>query len=121
MINGLKLAMCGEEIILALDERIEHYRSSIQFKRDEIAGTVERPQGLYSEVPAETVEEEILIEQHRMHMLMMIRGHILEGQTYLIGRKDLEFAELLPQPPGPGPELDLSNGIRWVARPSTLA
>lgn len=115
MINGLKLAMTGEEIIAGLNERIEHYRSTIQFKRDEIEGKVERPDGIYSEVPAETVEEEILIEQHRMHTLMMIRGHILQDQIYLVGKRDLEFAELLPLPPGPGPELDLTKGIRWIA------
>jgi hypothetical protein len=120
MINGLRLAMSGDEIILALNERIEQYRSSIRFKRDEIEGKVERPQGMAWEVPAEAVEEEILIEQHRMHTLMMIREHILEGQTYLIDRRDLAFAELLPQPPGAGPDLDPSKEMRWVARPVTL-
>jgi hypothetical protein len=116
MIDGLKLAMTGEEVLLSLNERIERYRSRIQFKQDEIDGKVDPPPGPHWEVPAETVEEEILQHRHGMHILMMIRDHILQGETYLISRRDMEFAELFPDPPGPAAELDPTKGIRWVAR-----
>ena len=56
MMDGLKLAITGEELILGLNERIERYRSTIQFKRDQISGKVEPPKELYWEVPAGTVE-----------------------------------------------------------------
>ena len=117
MIDGLKLAITGEELILALNERIERYRSTIQFRRDQISGKVEPPKEPdYWEVPAETVEDEIRQHQHRIHVLMMIRDHILTGETYLIGRRDLAFAELMPDPPEPGPDWDPSKPLRWVPR-----
>jgi hypothetical protein len=43
-------------------------------------------------------EPEILVVEKRMRTLEMIRDHIWEGHTYFLGRKDLEFAELLPRP-----------------------
>ena len=116
MIDGLKLAMTGEELILALNERIERYRSTIQFKRDQIEGKAEPPKEPYWEVLAETVEDEIRQHQHRIHVLMMIRDHILTGETYLIGRRDLAFAELMPDPPEPSTEWDPSKPLRWVPR-----
>ena len=63
MIDGLKLAITGEELILALGERIERYRSTIQYKRDQIDGKAEPPKEPYWEVPAETVEDEIRLRQ----------------------------------------------------------
>ena len=116
MIDGLKLAITGEELILALNERIERYRSTIQFKRDQIEGKAETPREPYWEVPAETVEDEIRQDEHRMHVLMTIRDHILTGETYLLGREDLAFAEFMPDRPGPGPGWDPSKPIRWVPR-----
>jgi hypothetical protein len=116
MIDGLKLAITGEELILALNERIERHRSTIQFKRDQISGKIEPPKEPYWDVPAETVEDEIRQHQHRIHVLMMIRDHILTGETYLVGRRDLAFAELMPDPPEPVPEWDPSKPLRWVPR-----
>lgn len=116
MIDGLKLAMTGEEVLLSLNERIGRYRSLIQFRQDEIDGKVEPSPGPRCEVPAETIEEEILQHRHRMHILMMIRDHILRGETYLISRRDMEFAELFPDPPGPLADLDPTKEIRWIAR-----
>ena len=69
----------------------------------------------YWEVPAETVEDEIRHE-HRIHILMTIRDHILTGETYLVGRRDLAFAEFMPDPPEPGPEWNPSKPLRWVPR-----
>ena len=117
MIDGLKLAMGGHEIILAIDTRIEQHRANIQYKRDEIDGKIEQPTGDAYSVPAEAVEEEIRQLDYRLRTLTFIRDHVLPGETYLVGRRDLKFAGLLPTPAPAVPEIDLSRGIRWVTRP----
>jgi hypothetical protein len=118
MIDGLKLTMSGREVIEWLNEAIERYHAKIRYNRDEIDGKVETPRnGSWAEVPAENVEDEIRQRAHRIRILTIIRDHILPTETYLIGKQDLAFGELLPEPPPPGPELDMSKEIRWVARP----
>jgi hypothetical protein len=67
MIDGLKLAMSGDEVISRLTDRMDRIRAIIGIKRDAIAG-------------------------------------------------DLEFGELLPDPP-PEPESSFSEDIRWVTHP----
>src|SRR3954463_11119157 len=80
LIDGLKLAMDGEEIILALDARIAARKTMFDRMR-QTAGS------RWYEEP------EIIVVEKRMRTLEMIRDHIWEGHTYLLGRKDLEFAE----------------------------
>ena len=100
MINGLKLAMSGDEVISLLEARIERIRAVIGIKRDAIAGNGPPPRTDYiCQVPAEVVEDEILQHEHRIRVLAIVRDHVLRGETYLIGKRDLEFGELLPDPP----------------------
>jgi len=54
--------------------------------------------------------------EHRIQVLAVVRDHILRGEIYLIGKKDLEFGELLPDPP-PEPESAFLQPIRWVTHP----
>jgi hypothetical protein len=92
LIDGLKLAIEGEEILVTLDERIDEYRLEIQRIRDAAApGCLRSPEMLYA--------------QYRLQTLTAVRDHIWEGHTYLLTVEDCEFIELLPQAPksGPGP------------------
>ena len=117
MIDGLKLAMRGDEVTALLDERIERLRAIIGIKLDAIAGNAPPPRTDYvTQVPAEVVEDEIRQHDHRIRVLTMVRDHILGGETYLIGRKDLEFADLLPEPPPTQPDA-VPEEIRWVVHP----
>ena len=117
MIDGLKLAMSGDEVISRLTDRMDRIRAIIGIKRDAIADNAPAPRTDYVvQVPAETVEEEIRQHEHRIHVLTIVRDHILRGEIYLIGKKDLEFGELLPDPP-PEPESSFSEHIRWVTHP----
>lgn len=70
-----------------------------------------------TQVPAEVVEDEIRQHEHRIRVLTIVRGHVLRGETYLIGQRDLEFGELLPDPPTAPPDTELSETIRWVNHP----
>lgn len=118
MIDGLKLAMSGDEVTLLLNERIERIRTIIGIKRDAIAGNEPPPRTDYvSQVPAEVVEDEIRQHEHRIRVLTIVRDHVLRDETYLIGQKDLEFAELLPEPPPPQPDTECPEKIRWVTHP----
>ena len=117
MIDGLKLAMRGDEVTALLNERIERLRAIIGIKLDAIAGNAPPPRTDYvTQVPAEVVDDEIRQHEHRIRVLTMVRDHILGGETYLIGRKDLEFADLLPEPPSTRPD-SVPEEIRWVTHP----
>ena len=117
MIDGLKLAMSGDEVISRLTDRMDRIRAIVGIKRDAIAGNGPPPRTDYVvQVPAETVEEEIRQHEHRIQVLSIVRDHILRGEIYLVGKKDLEFGELLPDPP-PEPESSFSERIRWVNHP----
>jgi hypothetical protein len=118
MIDGLKLAMSGDEVVSLLDARIERIRAIIGIKRDAIAGNGPPPRMDYvCQVPAEVVEDEILQHEHRIRILTIIRDHVLREETYLIGRRDLRFAELLPDSPIAPFDTELSPTIRWVHHP----
>jgi len=122
MINGLKLAMSGDEVISLLDARIERMRAIVAIKRDAIAGNGPPPRtACHWQVPAETVAEEVLQHEHRIRVLTIVRNHILPRETYLIGQRDLEFGELLPDPPAPPVENDISERIRWVTHPVDIS
>jgi hypothetical protein len=115
MIHGLKFAFTGEEIVRAIDERLDEHHASIQFKRDEIAGKFEHKEGFLSQVPVEAVETEILEVEHRIRTLTMYRDRILPKETYLLGKRDLKLANLMPRRPAP-PEFDPEKEIQWVTR-----
>ena len=116
MIDGLKLAMSGEEVISLLNDRIDRIRTIIGIKQDAMAGKAPPPRTEYVwQVPAETVEQEIRQHQHRIQVLTMVRDHILHRETYLIGKQDLEFGELPDQPPEP--DTRFPEHIRWVTHP----
>lgn len=88
MIDGLKLAMSGDEVISLLEARIECLRAVIGIKRDAIAGSGPPPRTDYvCQVPADVVEEEISQHEHRVRVLTIIRDHMRRGKTYLIGTK----------------------------------
>ena len=118
MIDGLKLAMSGDEVISLLNARIERIREIIRIKQDAIAGKAPPPRTEWrAQVPAEVVEDEILLHEHRITVLTIVRDHILREETYLIAKRDLEFGQLLPDPPvSPDTEFDTGN-IRWVDHP----
>jgi hypothetical protein len=116
MIQGLKTAFTGEEIIRSLDARIEAKRAAIEFRRDEIRGTVQPVGDNVWQVSAEDVEDEIDDIEHSIMMLTLIRDRLLPGETYLLGRKELGQAGLMPQRPERVRALDPEKEMRWVTR-----
>lgn len=115
MIQGLKLAFTGEEIIRAIDERIADDAASIQFKRDEIDGKIKPKGELTWQQPVESVEQEIRLVQRRIDLLRMYRERVVPAEIYLLGRRALKWANLMPPEP-PQVAFDEDSEIRWVTR-----
>jgi len=116
VIHGFKLAFTGDEIIRSLDGRLDACRAEIQFRRDEIDGKIEHTSICQWQEPVESVEAEILEIEQRVRTLTMFRERVLPQETYLLGRKALELAGLMPVPAEPIPAPDPEKEIRWVTR-----
>jgi hypothetical protein len=116
MIQGLKLAFTGQEIILAIDGRIAVDAASIQFKRDEIDGKIEPKGDVKWREPVEIVQQEIRFLQHRIDVLTMYRDRVVPGETYLLGRRALKWTNLMPPEPRAISDSDEESEIRWVTR-----
>ncbi len=117
MIHGLRLAMSGAEMIAAISDRIERHRAAIQEKREEIGRGQKSSDGTHCPLCEGSLEDDIASYEHRIETLMLIRGHIVPAETYSLGHDDLEFGELLPEPPDLENHLEISNGIQWAAPP----
>ena len=104
LIDGLKLALDGDEIILELDQRIDERKAA--FERLRLAAG-----------PNWNENADVIAVENRMRTLELIRDHIWEGHTYLLSKADLEFAELLPEPDDGDPEM---SGTVEPFRPRTL-
>lgn len=66
--------------------------------------------------PVEAVEQEVRFLQIRLDVLTMYRGRIAPAETYLLGRRALKWANLMPHEPPPVPDHDEKSEIRLVTR-----
>ena len=120
MIQGLKLAFTGQEIRRAIDERIARLEAAIQFKRDEIDGKIEPRGEVHWQVSVEEVQQEIAILQHRIDVQTMYRDRLVPSETYLLGKRAMRRANLLPPEPPPlvpdmgDNENDYHSILQWV-------
>lgn len=99
MIDGLKLTLSGAELRRRLEARIADHRTrAAHWTREE------------KRTPEEQTEDAPLMPEHicsneaerhlwRAEFLSDIRDHVDNAETYLLGSTDLEFGELLPEPP----------------------
>lgn len=78
MIQGLKLAFTGDEIIRGLDARIAACRAEV--------ATTTGPGAAH----------DIQALEHRISVLTLFRERIFPPRIYLLGRKSLRMAGLLP-------------------------
>ena len=120
MIQGLKLAFTGQDILRAIDERIARLEAAIQFKRDEIDGKIAPRGEVRWQVSVEEVQQEIATLQQRIDVQTMYRDRLVPSETYLLGKHAMRRANLLPpEPPPLVPDMDddaKENETRWVTR-----
>jgi hypothetical protein len=99
-VDGLKLAITGEELRRLLDQRMHDHRRRADWWKGEQART-----------PEEQTEDEPLLPDHmcaneaerhewRVDVLGFIRDHVDSASLYRLGEADLAFGELLPEKPG---------------------
>jgi hypothetical protein len=98
-IDGLRLAIRGQELRSLLEQRIHRHQERAEWWKQEQART-----------PDQQTEEEPLLPDHmcaneserhgwRADVLGFIRDHIDSADTYRLGEADLAFGELLPEKP----------------------
>ncbi len=97
MIDGLKLTMTGDQIRTRLDARIQHHREESVRWRQEASSDGDTPDAI--QLPAHMCEHEAARHQWRAEVLTFIRDHADVCEIYRLTAADLEFAELLPEPP----------------------
>lgn len=101
MIDGLKLAMPGDVLKAKVAKRIRQHETAVERYREDLKmdpkdQTDERPW-----LPDHMLESMIDERLARIAALTLIYDHITSGETYLLDRTDLQFAEMLPPPPEP--------------------
>lgn len=101
MIDGLKLTMPGDVLKARVAGRIRLHESAVEryradLKMDPKDQSDERPL-----LPDHILESMIDERLDRIAALTLIRDHVVSGETYLLDKSDLQFAEMLPPPPEP--------------------
>lgn len=94
MIDGLKLTMSGGELREQLEARIGWHRGRVvdyarELERQEVDESAE------VRLPEHIVEHMRDEHESRADTLTLIRDHVIEGETYLLGQEDLIFAEMM--------------------------
>lgn len=94
MIDGLKLTMSGGELRERLEARITWHRGRVvDYARELTRQNVD--ESLEVRLPEHVVEHMRDEHESRAETLTLIRDHVLEGETYLLGQTDLIFAEMM--------------------------
>jgi hypothetical protein len=117
MINGLKLTMTGEQVRTLIERRAaEHQLKAARW----IEGAARTPADETPEaplLPEHICENEAAQSEWRAERLIFLRDHLDPSEVYLLGEMDLEFAELLREPPelhGPDESEDLGPHARRI-------
>jgi hypothetical protein len=99
MIDGLKLTFSGAELRTLLDVRIQKHVQRADWWRREETRTEEDASEDAPLLPSHMCENEAERHAWRSSVLVFIRDHVEEGETYRLGAAALEFGELLPAMP----------------------
>ena len=100
MIDGLKLTLTGEEVRRLLDERSQEHQRRAEWWKDEQERTPENPTDDHPLMPDHMCEHEAERHEWLAEVLAFIRDHVDASEVYRLGKRDLEFGELLPPKPG---------------------
>jgi hypothetical protein len=99
MIEGLRLTMTGEEVRTLIDRRAAEHRARAEHWRGEAARTPDDQTSDIPLLPEHICENEAARSEWRAERLSFLRDHLDLSEVYRLGEMDLEFAELLPEPP----------------------
>ena len=99
MIEGLKVTMTGEEVRTLIEQRAAEHQLKAARWIEEAARTPadETPEAPL--LPEHICENEAARSEWRAERLSFLRDHLDPSEVYRLGEMDLEFAELVPEPP----------------------
>src|SRR5688572_33451182 len=99
MIEGLRLTMTGEEVRTLIERRAAEHRAKAEHWRGEAARTPDDQTPDIPLLPEHICENEAARSEWRAERLSFLRDHLDPSEVYRLGEVDLEFAELVPEPP----------------------
>lgn len=101
MIDGLKLTMPGDVLKAKLANRIRQIEAVVERYRADLKMDPKDQTEDHPCLPEHILENEIDERLKRIAALTLIYDHVSSGETYLLDKADLQFAEMLPPPPEP--------------------
>ena len=99
MIDGLKVALTGEQIRKLIEQRAAEHRRLVTRWEREASRTSEEQTEDAPLLPQHLCESEIERHKWRADFLTFLHDHLDPAEVYRLSEMDLEFAELLPSPP----------------------
>jgi hypothetical protein len=101
MINGLKLTMPGDVLKAKVATRIREHEAALERYRADLQVDPKEQTDEHPWLPEHILENMIDERLDRIAALTLIYDHVSPGETYLLDKSDLQFAEMLPPPPAP--------------------
>ena len=110
MIRGLKIFMKAEDLGQRISERIVEHQAAIAALDERLAACAgDKPYDVGLEDNFKAVEELGDDRQRlrdRLTQLALLRGSLIEGETYAMSKPDLRFAELISSDPKDTPGIE---------------
>jgi hypothetical protein len=95
MIDGLKVQMTAAELASRLQARIQwNERTAKQYEEELLKDEADREDPLR---PEHMIAHEVQEHRARAGTLTLLRDHLVPGEIYLLGERDLQFADLVPE------------------------
>lgn len=101
MIDGLKLTMPGDVLKAKVANRIRQIEAAVERYRADLKMDPKDQTDDHPCLPEHILKDEIDERLDRIAALTLIYDHVSSGETYLLDKSDLQFAEILPPPPEP--------------------
>ena len=95
MIDGLKIHMPAAELAMRLAERADWNDATAEnYDRQRHKPASDRVDPRVSD---DMLQHEAAEHRGRAATLRLLRDHLVAGETYLLGERDLQFADLVPE------------------------
>lgn len=95
MIDGLKIHMPAAELAMRLAERADWNDATAEnYDRQRQKPVADR---VHPSVSDDMLQHEAAEHRGRAATLRLLRDHLVPGETYLLGERDLQFADLVPE------------------------
>ena len=98
MVEGLKVPIKGAALKTALTKKVEQLQELAHKTQADADAKQDDRSDENRWIPATVLENEVDRLEVEITALNVFRDHIVDAEDYLLGRADLEFANLIPKP-----------------------